>query len=123
VPDHIINTIIEKRLRQSDCKVNGWVMEGFPYTKAQLNLLKAMKLKPSVAFFFDTTEEESLKRVGNRRVDPMTGMVYDLELNPPADQAIAARLTQMNADSAVVIKNKFTQFKRESVQLEDAFKE
>jgi hypothetical protein len=53
----------------------------------------------------------------------MTGMVYDLELNPPADQAIAARLTQMNEDSAVAIKNKFTQFKRESVQLEDAFKE
>ena len=34
VPDQILNTLVEKRLRQSDCKINGWVLEGFPYTKA-----------------------------------------------------------------------------------------
>jgi adenylate kinase len=34
IPDEIINPLIEKRLKQSDCRVNGWVMEGFPYSKA-----------------------------------------------------------------------------------------
>ena len=29
-PDIIVNQIIEKRMRQSDCKVNGWILEGFP---------------------------------------------------------------------------------------------
>jgi len=30
VPDEIVIPLIEKRLKESDCKVNGWVMEGFP---------------------------------------------------------------------------------------------
>lgn len=34
VPDNIVNNLIEQRLKQSDCKVNGYVMEGFPYTKS-----------------------------------------------------------------------------------------
>ena len=33
VPDNIVNYHVEKRLKQSDCKVNGWVIEGFPYTR------------------------------------------------------------------------------------------
>lgn len=34
VPDDIIIPLIEARIKQSDCKVNGWVMEGFPQTTA-----------------------------------------------------------------------------------------
>jgi len=30
VPDNIVNGLIESRLKQSDCRVNGWVMDGFP---------------------------------------------------------------------------------------------
>mmetsp|Transcript_42285 Transcript_42285/g.30481 ORF Transcript_42285/g.30481 Transcript_42285/m.30481 type:complete len:103 (+) Transcript_42285:730-1038(+) len=30
VPDEIVLTLVEQRLRQSDCRVNGWVMDGFP---------------------------------------------------------------------------------------------
>ena len=53
VPDHIINGLIEKRLNQTDCRVNGWVMDGFPKTKAQINLLKAMRLRPAVVFVLE----------------------------------------------------------------------
>ena len=34
IPDHIVNPLIEKRLKESDCRVNGWVLEGFGYTKS-----------------------------------------------------------------------------------------
>lgn len=34
VPDDIIIPLIEARIKQSDCKVNGWIMEGFPQTTA-----------------------------------------------------------------------------------------
>ena len=32
VEDEIIMSLIEKRLKETDCKVNGWVMDGFPKT-------------------------------------------------------------------------------------------
>ena len=30
VPDSVVNSIIEKRLTETDCRVNGWILEGFP---------------------------------------------------------------------------------------------
>lgn len=33
VPDEIVNKLVGDRLLQSDCRVNGWVLEGFPVTK------------------------------------------------------------------------------------------
>lgn len=32
IPDHITNTLIQRRIMETDCKVNGWVLEGFPNT-------------------------------------------------------------------------------------------
>ena len=109
-PDAIVNQIIEKRMRQSDCKVNGWVLEGFPQSKAQMNLLKALKIKPSVAFMMDVPEKVCLERVGARKMDPLTGNVYNLEINPPRDEAVKARLVSLTEDSAAVLKKKFKSF-------------
>jgi adenylate kinase len=70
VPDEICIQIMEQRLKQSDCKVNGWILDGFPQSEAQVNLLKAMRLKPSLVCLFEQTEQVSLNRLKNRRVDP-----------------------------------------------------
>jgi len=32
VPDDVIMSIIENWIKQTDCRVNGWVMDGFPKT-------------------------------------------------------------------------------------------
>ncbi len=34
VPDEVVISLVEKRLLQSDCKVNGWVLDGFPQSDA-----------------------------------------------------------------------------------------
>lgn len=78
VSDLILNHIVEKRLKQSDVKVNGFVMEGFPNSKVHCNLLKQMKIRPSQVFIFDSSEDECIRRLANRRVDPETGMIYDM---------------------------------------------
>jgi adenylate kinase len=30
VPDTIVLPLVEERLKQSDCRVNGWILDGFP---------------------------------------------------------------------------------------------
>ena len=85
----MLNKLVCDRLSQSDCKVNGWVLEGFPYTRNQINLLKAQKIRPSTVFLFEGTEEESVRRLGNRKVDPETGVEYNLEVSPPAEETIS----------------------------------
>ena len=122
VPDEIINPLIEKRLKQSDCRVNGWVMEGFPYSKAQINLLKAVRVKPSVVFLFEGTEDESARRLGNNRVDPTTGAIYNLEVNPPSDEATSSRLVEMIQDSDEIVRKAYLANRDKLVMLEEAYR-
>lgn len=86
VPDHIVNPLVEHRLKQSDCRVNGWILDGFPETDGQINMMKAMRIKPQMVFLLENIEDESIRRLGNRRMDPNTGVVYNLEINPPAEE-------------------------------------
>ena len=34
VPDEIILRLIDARIRESDCRVNGWILDGFPETES-----------------------------------------------------------------------------------------
>lgn len=111
-PDDMLNNLVATRLKQSDCKVNGWVLEGFPYTRNQINLLKALKIRPSTVFLFEGTEEESVRRLGNRKVDPDTGICYNLEVSPPSEEAISQRLVDQPQDSEKTVRHRYQQWKK-----------
>ncbi len=53
VPDEILLRLIDARLRQSDCRVNGWVLDGFPSNETQVNLLKSMRIKPTLVVLLE----------------------------------------------------------------------
>ena len=52
-------------------------MEGFPENEAQINLLNAIRIKPTLVFLFEQTEEETKRRLTQRKVDPETGILYN----------------------------------------------
>ena len=104
VPDAIINSLVEQRLKESDCRVNGWVMEGFPETEAQCNLLKAMNISPSMVFMLDQTPAQSLTKLGKRRTDPKTGRVYNLALIRLADAHLSKLIADAAGDAAELAK-------------------
>jgi adenylate kinase len=108
VPDSVVIPLIEQRLKQSDCRVNGWIVDGFPQTDAQINLLKSLKIRPSLVCMFEQPEEESIRRISNRRVDPTTGVYYNLEVFPPKDEATASRLIELNEDKEKVVRQRFS---------------
>ena len=83
VPDEIILRLVEERLRQSDCRVNGWVLDGFPETESQVNLLKSMRINPTLVCMFEQQIDESINKLQARRIDPMTGELFNTEVNPP----------------------------------------
>jgi len=69
-------------------------MDGFGYTKSQINLLKALRIKPSTVFICEQNEDESVRRLGNRRIDPVKGDEYNLEVFPPSDEATSNRMIE-----------------------------
>jgi len=122
VPDSIVIPLIEQRLKQSDCRVNGWILDGFPQTESQINLLKALKLRPSLVCLFEQSEEETVRRLTNRRVDPHTGIYYNLEVLPPKEETVAARLIELHEDKEAVVRKRFEVWKGQVEYIEEAFK-
>lgn len=53
VPDNQVLPLVEARLKQTDCKVNGWILDGFPQSEAQINLLKNLRIKPNLVCVFE----------------------------------------------------------------------
>lgn len=122
VPDSLVCTLVEQRLALSDCRINGWVIDGFPQTEQQINLLKTIKIQPSVVCLFEQSDEESIRRLIKRRVDPETGNAYNLEIDPPTDQTVADRLTHHVEDTERIIRNRLAAWNAQIANVEEAFK-
>ena len=80
LPDHLLNNLVSERISQPDCQINGWVLEGYPMSESQVNQLKALKVKPTATVLLQQAEEDSVLRLKDRRVDPYTGLSYNMKL-------------------------------------------
>ncbi len=60
--DLILVQLIQKRVEMSDCASRGWVLEGFPNTRAQAILLAKKSLLPSNMIMLNIPLEEVYKR-------------------------------------------------------------
>uniref|UniRef100_A0A7S4B918 Adenylate kinase active site lid domain-containing protein n=2 Tax=Chrysotila carterae TaxID=13221 RepID=A0A7S4B918_CHRCT len=99
VPDEVIIGIVKDRLAESDCKENGWLLDGFPRTEEQAKALAAAGIEPTKVLYLQVPDEMLIERVVGRRLDPETGKIYHLKFAPPESDEVAARLTQRSDDT------------------------
>ena len=55
----LMEKLIEERISKKDCKMQGFILEGYPKSKEQLDNLKNMKLNPTMIIAIDTPIEVS----------------------------------------------------------------
>lgn len=111
VPDDLIISVIVERLQQVDCVQNGWLLDGFPRTKAQADALAASGMTADSFLLLNVPEEVLVERVTGRRTDPDTGLIYHLKFKPPpADDELIARLVQRADDTEEKVKLRFSDF-------------
>ncbi|KPA78306.1 putative Adenylate kinase [Leptomonas pyrrhocoris] len=105
VPDSLIIGMVRNRLSQDDAVLNGWLLDGFPRTRAQAEELDAAGFSPRLFIALETPEDILIERVEGRRTDPATGNIYHLKYNPPPadDAALMERLQQREDDSREVL--------------------
>jgi adenylate kinase len=124
VPDDMIIKRVETRLNQDDCKVDGWVLEGFPKTEIQMNMLKGMKQGPSLVVVLQIDEDIVYERHEYKKVDPITGVVYNLKgLTSSIDEDILARLVSRECDKHETVEKRLKAWKQFLPKLEEAYKE
>lgn len=104
VDDAVVSPIVIRRLLRSDCRRQGWVLDGFPRTLNQAKALEEAHLAPNRVVLLDVPEAVSMSRCTSRRIDPDTGDVYDMASPTPPSDEIAARLITQTKDKEAVLK-------------------
>jgi len=41
-----------------ECRINGFILDGFPQTETQINLLKTLNIKPTLVVMLEVQKEE-----------------------------------------------------------------
>ena len=72
---------------------------------------------------FEQSCEESVRKLANRRVDPVTGEFYSIEVSAPRDQEIVERLVSMKGDQEQIVRKRYGVWEEQIVMLEEEYKE
>ncbi|MCR4789025.1 MAG: adenylate kinase [Lachnospiraceae bacterium] len=103
VPDELTVKILLDRVAKDDCK-NGYVLDGFPRTIVQADVLKdaLSKLGDRIdhAINVDVPDENIIKRMGGRRACVKCGATYHIEHVPPKKEGICD-----NCGEALVLRD------------------
>ncbi|KAG5465434.1 hypothetical protein CUR178_00137 [Leishmania enriettii] len=83
IPDELVIDLVCNRLRESDVQERGTLLDGFPRTLRQAEELSARGFKFDIMIFLNVSPEILLERCLYRRVDPVTGRIYNLKSDPP----------------------------------------
>ncbi|KAL0491567.1 adenylate kinase [Acrasis kona] len=99
VPDDLIVDMVMDRLTKQDCRVKGWLLDGFPRTGKQAQALVNKEILPDAVLCLTVSNEAIEQRMGGRRTDPVTGITYHMTFNPPPNQQVQDRLVTRSDDT------------------------
>lgn len=130
VPDELTVKILLDRVAQDDCK-NGYVLDGFPRTIPQANVLDEAlnKLgdKIDYAINVDVPDENIIRRMSGRRACLACGATYHIEHVPPKTEGICDRcgkeLVLRDDDKEETVKNRLNVYHDQTQPLIDFYEE
>eukprot|EP00996_Jenningsia_fusiforme_P002252 NODE_3089_length_1052_cov_42.730808_g2837_i0.p1 GENE.NODE_3089_length_1052_cov_42.730808_g2837_i0~~NODE_3089_length_1052_cov_42.730808_g2837_i0.p1 ORF type:complete len:259 (-),score=34.90 NODE_3089_length_1052_cov_42.730808_g2837_i0:210-986(-) len=112
VPDNLLINLVRKRLDAEDVRRTGWLLDGFPRTKAQALALQSAGILPQHFILIECPDAVVIERIVGRRTDPVTGRVYHTKFNPPTDPEVIARLEQRKDDTKESIQRRLKEYHR-----------
>jgi adenylate kinase len=121
VPSVIVISLVERRLKESDCIVNGWIMDGFPKTIEQVSLLTQMKIAPTKVVILECKEDVCIDRLKMKRIDPNTGIFYNLIDNPPEEREVEERLIEIGGNDEETVKKRWVVWDEFVGKIEEIF--
>ncbi len=130
VPDELTVKILLDRVAKDDCK-NGYVLDGFPRTIPQAEVLdKALNElgdRIDYAIDVDVPDENIVKRMGGRRACLTCGATYHIEHVPPKKEGICdkcgSELVLRDDDKPETVKNRLSVYHEQTQPLIDFYTE
>lgn len=130
VPDELTVRILLDRVAQDDCK-NGYVLDGFPRTIPQAEVLDSelTKLGDHIdyAINVDVPDENIVKRMSGRRACLTCGATYHIEHVPPKKEGICdvcgSELVLRDDDKPETVKHRLNVYHEQTQPLIDFYTE
>lgn len=105
----------------------GVLLDGFPRTKAQADVMFNMGLQMDMAINFSIDEEKLISRIVNRRLHPSSGRIYNLLSNPPKqdgiDDVTGELLVHREDDREDVVQKRFDDYRNKTLPAVEMFKQ
>lgn len=128
VPDELTVKILLDRVAQDDCK-NGYVLDGFPRTIPQAEVLEEALTKLGdridYAINVEVPDENIVKRLGGRRACVNCGATYHIEHVPPKKEGICdncgSELILRDDDKPETVKNRLSVYHKQTQPLIDFY--
>jgi adenylate kinase len=121
VSDELVNTIVEDRLAQPDCKA-GFILDGYPRTLHQAEMLDCLLLrlaKAKVVVNLLVDYNIIVTRITARRSCPVCGASYNLVSNQPKSAGVCDRegaaLIQRDDDKEDVMRKRFLAYDEQTL--------
>ena len=128
VPDELTVRILLDRVAQDDCK-NGYVLDGFPRTIPQAEVLDEAltKLRDKIDYAIDVNvpDENIIRRMSGRRACLTCGATYHIEHIPPKQEGICdkcgSELVLRDDDKPETVKNRLAVYHEQTQPLIDFY--
>ena len=128
VSDDLTCELVKDRLSQPDCK-NGYILDGFPRTIPQADVLDSelTKLGDKVDFALnvDVPDENIVRRMSGRRACLKCGATYHIEHIPPKKEGICdtcgSELVQRDDDKPETVQNRLSVYHEQTQPLIDYY--
>jgi adenylate kinase len=126
VPDNHVTALVEERVDRGDVP-DGFVIDGYPRTINQIqtfaDLMEVRDRRLDAVIRIDVPDVAVISRMANRRIDPDTGRIYNLNLKadwPSLD--IMERLVQRDDDRPSVIQQRLNTYRAETEPVIDQYR-
>ncbi len=128
VPDELTVRILLDRVAAADCE-NGYVLDGFPRTIPQAEVLTQALAenneKVDFAINVDVPDENIVNRMSGRRSCPVCGASYHVTFLPPKKEGICdhcgSALIQRDDDKPETVKNRLCVYHEQTQPLIDYY--
>jgi adenylate kinase len=124
VPDELVIDLIVDRIGADDAR-DGFILDGFPRTRAQADALGAafdkLGRRITAVLLIDVPDEDLVRRISGRRVSVKTGRPYHIETDPPKHEGRCdvdgSRLVQRDDDKPEVVEKRLAVYHDETEPL------
>lgn len=129
ISDDVVIEMVNQRTLRDDCR-NGYVLDGFPRTIAQAEMLEGLATaqgKDLTAILIDVPPEVLEKRLTGRRTCPVCNESYNLYFRPPKSDTVCdfhpiAQLLQRSDDSLDKVQVRLETYQRQTEPVIDYYR-